>query len=509
MSGIGRRMGGGVPNVPNSILPPNPRIWFLGDSNTYGADVNYDGMLGGYPTYVVQNLRRTRSDFEVVASQFIEATNAPAGSVVWNEGHSGYSQELITADLAGYVATMAAQTPNTTPDLVVIMLGTNTAGDNLAQMQAARAALYVQIRTSLPNSVILDLGYPNIVDGTSTHATLAAQQLLHSQFMAWLPGFVATQANAFYSSAAQVPNNGDFQEDGVHWSQGGYAVAGEGIAAAIDALMGAPASREPVMPRAFRKRTPWQSVKLTTNNTDYGTITGHSGFIPSATKPFTLALEFNPDDLTNYGPGGAQGILQYGDATVPLNEYALYRIGSQLNVSFLNQTLFSPGGAGMLPGIVGFIVNKWYRIVLSVDPVNLLAALYVNGELWGFQTVSAYAAPTQQAIGIGGTLNNWTAALGYYSKLQVFQSTPGGGLLGGVTCLKAVEADYFDGASLAPGAGVASYTLNGVVTDDVYDPGEPNPSMVLHGGAASEAAWPVGPARPWEVQAFGPAWQGA
>lgn len=126
---------------------------------------------------------------------------------------------------------------------------------------------------------------------------------------------------------------------------------------------------------------------------------------------------------------------------------------------------------------------------------NSSLGLYVNARLVALVQGLAAWSFSQKAMNFGGTATNNVESGSLFSSVAAFKGTaiprPGS-----MEATKAVEGDYYDGATLVSGSGTAVYDLNNADTDSVSGGGV----MTLAGGAAFEAPPPGGtvPLRPWE-----------
>ena len=474
-----------------------PKIMFLGDSNTFGNDGVHTGMVGGYATYAVQYLRTLRSDFDVIGSLVALAENAALSSLPYNEGHSGATIASTAAAYAGYCASPGVGPP----DIVVLMIGTNDlqAGRTLAQMQADTLTLYNAILAVNPLTSILWMGPPPLVDGTLTHANLAAWNAQLAAYNTWLQfTFIPANRNALYNVSSRSVGNGDFQVDGVHLNQGGQGTVGVSIARDLNQNMGPP--RSDVMPSVFNTRKPSYSVFVNGEGTaDDIALVAHPGFNPGAGS-FTLAFDYCPTTMFN---SGGLSVVRYGANGV--NNYYQIFVASNPNAGGgLSWSVYWMQAGNVIPpasfaGSPGAFLNQWHRLVIMADAATLTVGFYVNGKLAGLAHGLPAWTSAQENLRFGDSVVT-NGAPGYYSRVYAAQAVPG--RPGSMAALLAAEEDYYLGRSLVPGQGTAFYSLDNTLADDVYAPGEPNPVMVLQGAAAFVPGYPVGsPARPWEIHA--------
>ena len=485
--------------------PPVPKVMFLGDSNTLGTDVSHQGMTGGYATSAVQYLRTLRSDFDVIGSVIATPEQAALSSLPYNEGHSGATLASTAAAYAGYCATTGVGNP----DLVVLMLGTADieAGRTLVQMQADALTLYTDILAVNPSTIVVWMPPPVFVAGTVVAGSLAAWNALQALFATWLQGtFIPSLANAIYCGASRLVGQGDIQTDGIHLGQGGQGAVGTGVARQLHGLMGAP--NKDVLPRVFNTRQPWYSIFSGGNGlADDIALVAHPGFNPGAGS-LTLAFDYCPTTMLN---SGALSVAVYG-ANGANNYYEIFVSSNPAVAGGLDFSVYwMTAGATILAGTnttfggsPGAVIGAWHRIVLMADAATGTIGLYINGQLAGLAQGHAAWTSTQQTFRLGGDNGFANGAPGHFGRLYAATAIPG--RPGSMAALLAVEEDYYLGRSLVPGQGTASYSMDNVLTDDVYAPGAPNPSLILQGAAAFVAGYPSGtPARPWEYQATHPA----
>lgn len=478
-----------------AALPATPRLMFIGDSNTLGVDFGtYNGMQGGYPVPAVQTLRGLRGDFEVIGSVISYPENCVGSSVPYQEGHGGATIATLTAGYAGYVATVGVGAP----DVAISCVGAAdiVAGRTLLQMQTDTAAYLAAILAQSASTIVVFMSPCPFAAGTTVGANLAAWNAIQAAYATWLQNtFVpANSTRTTFCAATLSVGQGDYFSDGVHLNQGGQGAVGQSVGQFLDRLMSARRGA-PKLPRVFRQRQPWAAYQLPNGAADFATCTNHPGFNPGAGS-FTVAFDFCPTDL---GGGGSNlTLLSYGSGGTN-NYWAILRVNNQLLVYWQSVGAYAiPGTDNTVAISPGLTLNAWHRIVLMVDATTGTIGLYVNGQLAGINTGLAAWTSTLQTTYIGAGAN-YNGAAGYYGRIFAAPAIPG--RPGSVAALEAVEADYYLGSSLTPGLGSAVFPLDAILTDDVYAPGAPNPSFVLHGAAASVAAYPLGcPPRPWEYQ---------
>lgn len=487
--------GGGL-----SYLLPTPRIMALGDSQTAGSNDGYSGTVGGWPSYFVQQLRQWRGDFEMVASQAELPEVSGGSSVVWNEGHPGYTIATGGSNLnTGWPTWTSATAFGGGPDIVIVMAGANdvAGGRTASQMETDWATLHTTIQSTVPNALVVDMCFPPFVAGTTVSTNLSAWNAIQGAFCSWLSGtFVPAHSSTdVYSNCAQSLTLGDRLPDGVHPNQQGESAIGTCVAEQITSLLGVPRGPPQLPANAFRYRTPWASYHTLTAGTDALTLTSHSGVDPGAGS-FTFAFDFYPTSF----PGSESTIVNYGSYAVNNYYGLLYSTGvNGLCLYWDNTAATVCSGTGATFSTNALTLGQWARIVIMADAEHGVVGLYVNGKLAGLNTaVPLPWSNTQQTLTLGKETTFGSGVPGYFGRVWAAKAVPGEP--GGVAALRAVEADYYLGDSLIAGQASASFTLDAILTDDVYAPGDPNPSFVLVSGAASVAAYPGGsPLRPWEL----------
>ena len=458
---------------------PIRTIQIVGDSNWAGSNGADTGMVAVARQAFYQQLRAWRDDFDFIGTDASPPEGVASFGLWHNEAHPGFSMATMTTNYPGYVAITGA------PEIIVDMIG---AGDlindglNAAQMFQRRLALDAAYAAANPNAIVVPMGIAPFVPGTTTGGNLAAWTATRAQYNALLQAYAATKANYHYSNITDSLGEGDFLVDGVHLNQYGQSKMGQGIAQLLDILLGA--RRGNPLPNIFLQRKPWASESLPVAATSTLTATAHAGFNPGAGS-FALAFDYYP---TLLDAGGLHTVAQFGTYGAN-NFWALYQQGSALRVYFNDPagTVFNQ------PQQVSLVLNTWHRIVMIAyaNGANSSVGLYVNGKLVGLATGQPLWNMTLQNT-VWGNLGV-TGCPAYVSRIAAYKgaSVPEAGHM---AALQAVEEDYYKGRDLVPGAGSAIYPLNTGLNDDISG----NPALVAAGGAIAEAAWPTGPARPWE-----------
>lgn len=483
----GGSSGGTIPTNPTGPLPSPTRIMFLGDSNLSGSNNDSTGNVGVGRRTTYQVLRLWRSDFDFIGTQ-IDTPEGCSSALYFHEGHPGFTIANINTNYPSYVANVLAGQP----DIIVLSIGTNdvAGGRTLLQMQTDYTTLLTTITATSSQAYILHLGILPFVAGTTTGGNQAAWDAQRVAFNSWIQNTLVPTLgplNAFMDTSSTF-TGGDYQADGVHLNQTGLGRWGAQCALRLDRILGP--RLQPSLPWTMRQLQA-AFAAYAPSSVDGLTVT-NGGFNPGSTS-FAFSIDYYPTVLdvsalhtiVQYGPYGASGF------------WALYQQGNSIALYFDNASGTIVDGVPYtgMPCATALQLNRWHRITFMVDITTLTAAIYVNGVCVGMNTLPSWAghfAAQQIAIGHGP---NFSGAAGYYSRATAYQGTqiPRGGTMLG---LQAVEADYYEGASLAPGTISAYYSLNNSLSVGMFN----QPAMAFAGSATFVAAFPAGtPRRPWEL----------
>lgn len=464
-------------------------IWLIGDSNGAGSNGGTAGFVGGWRHGIERALLRTRMDFDFVGSTATLRELSDSG-LCWHDCYAGEKIEDATAALTTRLAGCAS-----VPAIVVHSLGTNNivAGDSAATMLAKFQAWATALFAALPTAHAFVLPPIPLVDGTTTHATLAAWQAVRAAYIALLAAYVASDPRMTLLTSPDLVG-GDLMTDGVHLTRSGQMAVGEVVADAIDRYLGPPFRQGPRLIRAFRQHKPKNSIYCATETTDGMSAASPNGYAAGAAS-FAFALDLYPTaiaaalrTIATFSTYGAKGS---GFWLLTQTNGALAWYWDDPSVAV---------GGGSMALTRSLLVNKWHRIVClaQLNGAASSAGVYVNGKLagilsglpaWNMATGAFTLGKEGAVFGVGVT--------GYYGRVRAFKgaSLP---RPGSMAALRAVLSDYYDDGPIVPGTCCAYHDLDGSLNDSVYG----GRGLSLVGSAANAAPYPGGsPLRPWDFAA--------
>lgn len=462
-------------------------IQILGDSNWTGSNGADTGMVAVGQSALYEQLRAYRDDFDFVGTFAAIPEQVATLGLQRTQALAGAGLVSAAAAYAGYIAVMGRT------NYVLMMLGAAeliTGGKTAAAMFADFQALDTVIQNANVETTIVVMGIAPFVAGTTVGGNLAAWTATRAQFNAMVKNYcLQNRRNHIYLDITDQLGPGDFQVDGVHLNQLGQARMGQAVALKLDYYFGRRRGNQ-LSNNVFLQRKPWASESLPVAATSTLTAVAHNGFCPES-GGFAVAFDFYP---TTLDAGGLHSLIQYGAYGAPLDFWSIFQQGKALRIYWND-----PAGTIVAPSAqaseVALILNTWHRIVLIA--ANNSVGLYVNGKMVGF---AINLAAWNIALGLNTVLGNRdvTGCPGYYARVHAYKDNgPGGGIIpkpGSMQALQAVEQDYYKGRDLFPGLGSAVYNINSGLNSDISG----QAALVAAGGAVAIAAYPTGPAKPWE-----------
>lgn len=474
--------------------PTNPKIQFLGDSNTAGL------AQGIYRDTTASKLRQWRSDFEIIGSISAPPTAPPngcAGAIQpqswYHDGHSGFTIAQLAAGYASFVAA-----PTGAPDVVVVMAGTNDLPSRtLLQMQTDWAALYAAIVLANPSAIVVAMPPPNVVAGSVSGGNVATWQALRNLFRNWLmTTWVPANPGTSFCDASSAPGIDDFYTDGIHWNEQGASNVGETLADVLNTLMGkqtTPIANGDSLPRTFLPRTAQGSAPLW-KNTSGLSVAAHAGLNPGAGS-FTFAIDYMPQSTS---APALQTIAVYGTIAGGggANWWALFQFGSELRLYWFSAgEVIAASVPNILLGTNVLTSGAWHRIIVMADASTNTVGLYLNGSCIGLATGVTAWNTAQETFFLGYEATNNNGAPGTYARAMAWKAVPA--RPGGEQALIAAERDYYLGDSIVAGSCSCNFQLDQSLTDQDFS----NPPLVAvtYGGGLLVAYPGASPLRPWEV----------
>jgi lysophospholipase L1-like esterase len=190
----------GVAADPTTAAPL--RIMALGDSITYGVGSRTSS---SYRVDLHKRLQAVGMDVDFVGSQ----ASGAGGDDLQNEGHKGWVISQISEQIDGWLSTY-------TPDVVLLMIGTNDVARNLdpATAPSRLSALITRIRTTNPAG--------HVFVAKIAGAKEAAGQARADAFNARIPAIVAAQGSHVHLVDQSTVDGVDLR-DNLHPDDVGYA----------------------------------------------------------------------------------------------------------------------------------------------------------------------------------------------------------------------------------------------------------------------------------------------
>lgn len=455
-------------------------IQFVGDSITSGVN-------GAWRSPCFATLRQWRDDFDFVGTQLDGILAIDYFGLPYSDAIAGQTLDGAAAAYTGQVAALAAP-----PDVIVDMLGTNDIagqGQTAAQMMTDRETLEAAYAANSPNAVVIALGTPPFVAGSTTGGNLAAWNATRAQYNALLQAYCATHADHHFISTNGL-GLGDFLSDGVHLNNAGEAQLGRIVAEYLDRHLLNPLSRgQRLTWSTFRQSSVMPSI--TSPAAGYATVT--TAAQNPASESYAFALDYYPTEL----PTGFHSVVSYDVYNGATGWFGLYQNADALAVYWNNPapTIANTANSANRRCLRA---NRWHRVLLIAhrNGADSRVGLYVDGRLVGIAIGLPAWTMSQHALRI----NNGPDFGGIACYFGRFSTWKGAGIPvpGSSAALLAAERDYWLGESLFPGYCTSSYPLGTTLNDEISG----GPAMTLVAGAASSPAWPSGtPLRPWE---YGP-----
>jgi lysophospholipase L1-like esterase len=216
------------PATPCAIMP-------LGDSITFGI-----GSSGG--GYRVELFRQALANQQNVTFVGTAPPNGPnqVNGVAFPPNHQGHPGFTISGGGSGSLAGLVdAAIATTSPNIVLLMIGTNDINGNInvAQAPARLGALIDQITNDAPDALLV---VGQIIPTTSAQTNTGVQA-----YNAAIPGLVQARAEAgkhvvvvdLFTPFISNPNFAGIMNDGLHPNDTGYVVLGQAWHEAIDAFL--------------------------------------------------------------------------------------------------------------------------------------------------------------------------------------------------------------------------------------------------------------------------------
>lgn len=335
-----------------------------------------------------------------------------------------------------------------------------------ATMLASASARIDQARALFPDVPIILSPPARFVPGTSTDSggLRASREAIRAAFQAGLPGLVASKGPmcGYWDDTVDL-DEADYDPDGIHLNNNGYAELAEKDADAIERLLGPSVSSRQRADRVVRRRPATASISLTANSNNASLP--YDSHLSPENKSFAVRFKHYPTALpadntvrtmwkfhnthprgcalghfTATGNGG--GIICYLDAGgapgTPI-------VQGNVNTAFLWEALK---------------VNKWHDILFVADIEKLLGQLWIDAQLvhgaipipaaWDMRIGGSYTTSDVTKLGAAASFN---AALGLYDTYQ-FTAGPHVSAHNGIDF---AENAWFDGASMPE---VWGYPLN-------------------------------------------------
>lgn len=342
-----------------------------------------------------------------------------------------------------------ALTHDEAPDVVFLKCGTNDifAGSSASAVLSSLSTMIDLIKITYPDAEIVVCSVVPVASGTSAGGNQATLNQVRSDYVAGIPGVVATKGSKVgYFDTANGIEFSDYKADGVHLVRRGYAKESLNYAEALNNLFpinGGSAGL--TLPRSPKTRTAQPSMVLAANS-DVLSIPFNSLLSPS-NQNFAFGLWHYPTALPI--DSAVRSIVKYG--TSHPNGYLLGHFSSSGNGGGL--IFYLTSGTPVFSGTINTAyayenlkINKWHRIVIVCDRSKLIAGCFINGQLIQWAPIpSAWNVTQTEATKIGAT-SPFNAALGYTDRFFFAR----GSNITLNNALDYVEKDYYEGI-LMPG----------------------------------------------------------
>ncbi len=338
------------------------RLLMLGDSmtgfNTYG-----------YGRALMDRIFAVRGDVASIGT-LVGTLGAPYPPYdLYHEGHSGYTIEQLTAGYAGWVATAG------TPDIVVVMAGTNNyASDTGATCATKTAALLAAIAAATPQALV-------IVSSNKPSPTASPNDVNRAAHTALLPGVVAAAGSSFffvdagsllYAKVDGVPSDSPAW---THPNDNGRMVLSASIFEVLE---------QSILPPREGRKFPFDTEQATIEQACLSLV-GNTDAIYAGTsmtecQPGSGSFAYMFQVYFNNLSSSAAAILSYG------NTYAydllLTQAGSGASLYLKNSgTPVAMSSGSTMPGI--WKARTWHDVIIHYDQPNDIVSIWRDGVLVG------------------------------------------------------------------------------------------------------------------------------